>query len=282
MTSWIRATLPKKRPEFKSFLFETTDAGFCTNFNQFLYAHAYAMAEGRALEVYDLSNPVSVTFPLIKSTFSFEDISGVNFTDSASITSTSLRRYMPRIMDAVRGMPIQSLRAIAQDVFQWKESFIPTLEAVLNTAKFPAEFDLGIHIRVGDRIAMRDRRAVPVEDYLRAAKKFQGTKETLNIFLMSDSVNAITEFKKKADKSWKIYGLPQSLPNPEGHLQSQFNRAPARARLAAFHTFMAELLVMQSINDIICTFSSNVGRFLYYTVEFPERIISLDEKFAVK
>ena len=282
MTSWIRATLPKKRPEFKSFLFETTDAGFCTNFNQFLYAHIYAMAEGRSLDVYDLSNPVSISFPLIKNTFSFEDVSGVKFTDGPSITSTSLRRYMPRIMDTVRSMPISSVRSVAQSIFQWNQAFLPTLESILTTLKLPATFDLGIHIRVGDRIAMRDRKVVPVDDYVRAAKKFQGTKEKLNIFLMSDSVTAIAEFKKKADKSWTIYGLPQSLPNPEGHLQSQFNRAPARARLAAFNTFMTELLVMQSINDIICTFSSNVGRFLYYTVEFPERVISLDEKFAVK
>jgi len=119
---------------------------------------------------------------------------------------------------------------------------------------------------------------------VRAVKKIQGDskKETLDIFLMSDSANAIAEFKKKADASWNIYSLPSTLPNPDGHLQSQFNKAAPRARMAAYHTFMAELLVMQSITDIICTFSSNVGRFLYYTVEFPERVLSLDEKFSVK
>jgi hypothetical protein len=38
---------------------------------------------------------------------------------------------------------------------------------------------------------------------------------------------------------------------------------------------------MQSIPDILCTLSSNVGRFLYYTVEHPEGIMSLDSKMIV-
>jgi hypothetical protein len=50
----------------------------------------------------------------------------------------------------------------------------------------------------------------------------------------------------------------------------------------AYHAFMAELLVMQSISRIVCTMSSNVGRFLYYTVEHPENMVSVDERFAVK
>ena len=38
---------------------------------------------------------------------------------------------------------------------------------------------------------------------------------------------------------------------------------------------------MQSIPDILCTLSSNVGRFLYYTVEHEEGIMSLDAKMAI-
>jgi hypothetical protein len=279
MTSWIRAP-PAKRPEQKGLFLETSDAGFCANFNQYLYGFLYSMTQDKPLFVYDYANPVAISYPLIKNTF--VDISGVTYTDGMTSSTSSIKRLMPRVMDNVRSMPMATVRAIAQRIFQWNNSLVPTLKGIISGSKLPASFDLGVHIRVGDRITTRDKRTVPVEDYLRAAKKVLAGRKESNIFLMSDSVNAIAEFKKKADASWKIYSLPSTLPNPDGHLQAQFNKAAPRARMAAYQTFMAELLIMQSVPDIICTFSSNVGRFLYYTVEFPERVVSLDEKFSVK
>ena len=281
MTSWIRAPLPKKI-EPKGLLFETTEGGFCSNFNQFLYAYAYSVAEGKPLQVYDLTNCLAVTYPLLKSTFI--DISGVSYTDGMSLGTTSTRRSIARVMMNAQTMPVPTLRTQAQQLFQWRTEFIPILESVLSSANLPVAFDVGVHIRVGDRITTRDRRTVPVDDYIRAVKKIQGDlkKDTLDVFVMSDSVNAIAEFKKKMPASWTVYNLPPSLPSPDGHIQSQFNRAPARARMTAYHNFMAELLVMQSISHIVCTMSSNVGRFLSYTVEHPENMVSVDEKFSVK
>jgi hypothetical protein len=282
MTSWIKASLPKKVEGRPSFFFETNDSGFCSNFNQLLYAYAYSLSESRSLEVYDYSNSVSIHLPLIKNTFG--DISGVLYKDSVSINSSSIRRNIGRVMNHVLTTPISRLREIAQRIFQWNRELIPTLEGILASANLPASFDLGVHIRAGDKITTKEARAIPIDDYVRAAKKFQTTskKDELAIFLMSDSVTAVSEFKNKADPSWKVYTLSSSLPNPEGHNQLQFNRSPPRARLAAYNAFMAEILVMQSISHSICTMSSNVGRFLYYTVEHPENLVSLDEKFVVR
>ena len=282
MTSWIRGPAPKRAELKTSLFFETSSAGFCTNFNQLLYAYAYSVSEGKPLNVYDLSNPIAPTYPLIKNTF--EDISGIVCTDGVTAGSMSINRVLPRVMANARSIPIETLRRHAQQIFKWKESFIPTLKTVLSSTTLPGEFDLGIHIRVGDRIASRDRRVAPVDEYIRVAKKYQtdSKKDKLSIFLMSDSIVAISEFKKKAPASWSVYTLPPSLTSPDGHLQSQFNRSPAPARMNAYRTFMAELLIMQSISSIICTFSSNVGRFLYMTVESPEKMISIDERFEIK
>jgi hypothetical protein len=280
MTSWIRAPPPKKL-EQRGLLFETTDAGFCSNFNQFLYAYAFSIAEGKPLQVYDLANPVAVNYPMLKTTF--VDISNVSYVDGMSLGMSSTRRNIARVMLNAQTQPIATLREQAQRLFQWNPNFIPTLQPILESANLPQTFDLGIHIRVGDRITTRDRRTVPVDDYVKAAKKFQADskKETLNIFLMSDSLPSITEFKKKSPASWTVYTLPSTLPNQDGHNQGQFNRAAARVRLTAFHSFMAELLVMQSISNIVCSMTSNVGRFLHYTVEYPENIVSVDGKFSV-
>jgi len=281
MTSWMKVPPPKKL-EPKGLLFETTDGGFCSNFNQFLYAYAYSVAEGKPLQVYDLANCVAVTYPLLKNTFI--DTNGITYTDGISLGTTSTRRSIARVMMNAQTMPIARRREQAQQLFQWRPEFIPTLKSILSSATLPASFDVGIHIRVGDRITTRDRRTVPVDDYIRAAKKIQADlkRETLDVFVMSDSLTAIDEFKKKMPSSWTVYTLPSALPSPDGHVQSAFNRAPARARMSAYHAFMAELLVMQSISRIVCPMSSNVGRFLYYTVEHPENMVSVDEKFSVK
>jgi hypothetical protein len=281
MTSWIKVS-PSKQLQPKTLLFETTDGGFCSNFNQFLYAYAYSLAEGKPLQVYDLANCVAITYPLLKNTF--VDTNGVSYTDGMTLGMSSTRRSIARVMMNAQTMPVANLRTYAQQIFQWNPNFIPTLQGILSSAELPAAFDIGVHIRVGDRITTRDRRTVPVDDYVRAAKKIQADlkKDDLDVFVMSDSLTAISEFKKRVPTSWRIYSLPVTLPNPEGHVQSEFNRAPSRARMTAYHAFMAELLVMQSIPRIICTMSSNVGRFLYYTVEHPENMVSVDERFAVK
>jgi hypothetical protein len=277
MTSWIKVQ-PKKALVKSSLLFETTDSDLCTDFNQFLYAYLYSVSEDKTLEVYDLNNSVSLNYPLLKSTF--VDMSGVKYVDGIGINTMSTKRSINRVMQNVRSMPLDTVRSRAQALFQWNPSLIPALQSVLAGSNLPAEFDLGVHIHVGDNITTRDRRAVTVDEYVRAVKKIQGDskKETLDIFLMSDSANAIAEFKKKADSSWTIYNLPFVAKNdPMG----RSNRSLANARLNAYRSFMTELLIMQSISNIVCLLSNSVGRFLYLTVEFPERIVSLDQKFAI-
>jgi len=287
MTSWIQVPQRKKVVE-KSYFFQTNDSGFCSNFNQFLYAYVYSQSASRTLEVYDMGNAVSVNFQLIKNTFG--DISGVEYKDTISINASALRRdtftlrsFLER-MDHVTNVKGEQLRRVAQKIFQWNKSLIPSLQEVISSTNLPEAFDLGVHIRVGDKITSGEAKLVTLDTYIRAVKSFQKSskKEQLSIFLMSDSLSVISDFKKKCDSSWKVYTLPSVLPNQDGHFQPQFNNSPARLRLAAYNTFMAELLVMQSISNIVCTLSSNVGRFLYYTVEYPENIVSLDEQFTIK
>ena len=269
MTSWIRVA-PAKRPEqVPGFFFETAEAGgFCSNFNQFLYAYLYAKAEGKPLSVYDMANPVGVTFPLIKSTF--VDISGIAFTDSAMPFAVSLKRSLPRIQQNALNTPIATMRQVAQQLFQWNDAILEPLKDVIKEAKLPASFDLGIHIRVGDGIIPR---AVSIDEYVRAAKKILAPllaeKDEMNVFVMSDSSSAIEQFKKKADKAWKVYAIAAPAAR-------QDIRATQRARQAVYYNMMAQLLVMQSIPNIVCTFSSNVGRFLYLTVEHADKVVSLD------
>jgi hypothetical protein len=283
MTSWIRANpLPKGQSLLeRPMLFETTDEGLCANFNQFLYAYVYAAIQGKALTVFDMQNCVSPSFPLIKSTFA--DVTGVNYVDSMVPSAISLKRAQPKVMETVKGLPLETLCKTAQDIFKWGPQMTPILKDIFDKAGLPTAFDLGIHIRAGDKITTRQMNAISIDKYVAATKKYQTESglDELHIFIMTDTVSLRSQFIQKADASWKVHYLPTPLPQPDGHVQSAFNNSPRRVKTAAYNYFIAELVVMQSIPDILCTLSSNVGRFLYYTVEHPEGIMSLDAKMIV-
>jgi hypothetical protein len=283
MTSWVRARpLPRSEvPTERPLLFETNEQGLCANFNQFLYAYAYAESEKKSLSVYDMQNSISPSFPLIKSTFA--DISGVTYIDSMLPSAISLRRNISRVMDVAKGIPLATLRTTAQRIFQWNPQLTPIVKEIFDKAKLPGAFDLGIHIRAGDKITTREMASISIDRYIAATKKYQtdSALDELHIFIMTDTIPLRAAFIKKADPSWTIYYLPTQLPQPDGHSEVGFNGSPRRLKILAYNYFMAELIVMQSIPDILCTLSSNVGRFLYYTVEHEEGIMSLDAKMAI-
>lgn len=284
MTSWVRARpLPRSEaPAERPFLFETNEGGLCANFNQFLYAYSFAALQGgkKPLIVYDMLNCISPGFSLIKDTFA--DMSGVSFVDSMAPSAVSLKRNLTRVMETMRGLPLETLRATAQDIFKWNSKLTPIVKEIFDKASLPAAFDLGIHIRAGDKITTREMASISIDKYVAATKKYQldAGLDELHIFIMTDTIPLRAAFIKKADPSWKVYYLPTPLPQPDGHIQAAFNNSPRRLKTTAYNYFMAELMIIQSIPDILCTLSSNVGRFLYYTVEHNDGIMSLDLKMA--
>lgn len=285
MTSWIRARpLPRSEtPAQRPLLFETNEQGLCANFNQFLYAYAYTAIQGngKPLLVYDMQNCISPAFSLLKDTFA--DISGVSFVDSLAPSVVSLKRNLPRVMETVKGLPLETLRATAHDIFKWSPKLTPIVKEIFDKAKLPGAFDLGIHIRAGDKITTREMTLISIDTYIAATKKYQADAglDELHIFIMTDTLPLRDAFIKKAEPCWSIHYLPTQLPQADGHVQAVFNSSPRRLKTTAYTYFMAELMIMQSIPDILCTLSSNVGRFLYYTVEHQDGIMSLDAKMKV-
>ena len=61
-----------------------------------------------------------------------------------------------------------------------------------------------------------------------------------------------------------------------GQVQREFNAANSRTRMNAYMNFIAELVSIQRAEHIVCSFSSNVGRFLYLTAEDYTSVASVD------
>jgi hypothetical protein len=263
MTSWLKVGPAKKKDDDapRPFLFETTDDGLCSQFNAYLYAMIYSVAEKAPLIVNDTANVVSIRYPLIKNTF--VNPNSVSFTDTNLGSVISLKRRRQALSSYLLGVPSAHLREAGRNILQWNEEVVePTIDV--------SGIDLGIHIRT---FGPNEPKSVPIEQYITAIRK-ASKKTTLKIFVMSDSVQRLEEFKLKKDKAWTLVtvGVP---PNLGAHSQRDFNAAPPRQRMAAYKEFLAELQVMQQLPQIICSFSSNVGKFLY--LSSAANVVSVDQ-----
>jgi len=264
MTSWLKVGPAKKKEEDdapRPFLFETTDDGICSQFNAYLYAMMYSVAEKGPLIVNDTANVVSIRYPLIKNTFVNPDT--VTFTDTNLGSAISLKRRRQALNTYLLGLSSAHLREAGRNILQWNEAvYEPPIDV--------SGIDLGVHIRT---FGLNEPKSVPIEQYITAIRR--ATKKTpLKIFVMSDSVQRLEEFKLKKDKAWTVVtvGVP---PNLGAHSQRDFNAAPPRQRMAAYKEFLGELQVMQQLPQIICSFSSNVGKFLY--LSSAATVVSVDQ-----
>ena len=260
MTSWIKHNIVKpigQAVEKSSFLFETTDAGFCSQFNNYLYAVLYARSEKTPLYVNDSINAVSIRYPLIQNTF--VKMADVNFTDIQITTATNLKKRIPQMRTFLNRV---ELGDTAKDILTWNPTILKDINNILDDTNIPNTFDVGVNIRSGDMAL--ETKLVPVNTYIEAVRDFQkkSKKDTLDVFLMTDSANSLEEFKKKKDPSWNIFILKYPV-DMTGHTQRDFNALPTKQRKDAYLDFVTELFIMQQIPYIVCTFSSNVGRFLH-------------------
>jgi hypothetical protein len=274
MTSWLKLNVVKPLDKKSSFMFETTDTGFCFQFNQYLYAVLYAAKEDVPLVVNDTSNAVSIRYPLIKNTFVTPP--EISFVDSQVVSATSLKKRVVQIRNFLNGTRPEELRNAAKGILPWNPSLLQKLGPILDAKYFPGEFDVGVHIRAGDKITSGEMKNIPIEQYIRAVKAYQtkSGKKKLDIFVMSDSSLKLDEFIKKKDAAWTVHTIaaPSSM---QGHVQRDFNASSSGTRMNAYLNFVAELFLMQQVPHIVCTFSSQVGRFLYLTSE--NEVVSVDD-----
>jgi hypothetical protein len=136
---------------------------------------------------------------------------------------------------------------------------------------------VGVHLRT---FAPAEGKNPPVDTYVKAIQAFQKTskKTALTVFVMADSSVRLEEFRRKKDPSWTMVTVGNP---PVQHSQRDYNAAPQRVRLTAYKELLTELQTMQQIPQVFCTFSSNVGKFLYLTARTTQTVQSLDEPFVV-
>ena len=237
----------------------------------------YAKSLKTRLYVNDTANSISIRYPLLRNTFvPVSDLSDVQFTDGQILTASSIKNRVIPLRVFLNAVSPSNLRTAARSIFEWNEALLEKMMKLVD--HLPSEIDVAVHMRAGDKIITGEMRPLTVEQYVREVEAhFRSSKKhSFNVFLMSDSPERIEEFTKKAPSSWKVHTLRSPI-SMGGHVQRLFNAAPPRERMDSYLSFMAELYVAQRVPRIFCTFSSNVGRFLYLTADDRTTVVSIDE-----
>lgn len=281
MTSWIKAAPQKPLESKPTLFFETNADGFCGNFIDYLYAYIYAQTVQQPLYVYDRTNSIGYTYPLLLRTFEQEP--KVLYTDAMVPTASSMKKrpMQLKIQECIRALPVDSLRKNAAELFTWNSTLLQRITG-LSSRRFPAAFDVGVHIRAANRVGRQELPAIPIEKYVSAIKEHQkkAKKVKLDVFVMTDTVSMLEALKKAADSSWAVHHLPTNLINADTHVQARFNSAPFREKTPVYESFIAELTMIQKAAAVVCTMESSVAKFLYLTMPDTTEFVSLDKHFS--
>jgi hypothetical protein len=266
MTSWFQAERKRDKPtREQAYTFEVSNTeGFCTQFNNYLYSYLTARAKDRTLYVYDKNSAISPNFSLIQSTFIAPE--NVKITDISMLQFQKLTAN--QTFPVTRELSLSQIKSAASELFQINPEMRQECNNYLAQFALPS-FDIGVHIRTGYG-------TININTYFDALKQFEkaNTLETMNVFVMTDNYKSFEALKSKAPSSWKLYTLDG--PEQNGYNHNEYRQLPSRQRREAYTRFLSELLVMRDIRAIICTLSSNVGRWLYVNIHNDSYLKSLD------
>jgi len=272
MSSWIQQPLTKGLPT-DSLYCSTSTSGYGSNFFNFFICYLYARSQNKVLYLKDTKNNITDSFHLILDTF--QELPGINYTLKNGMTIQEM--YPIELKKFCVALDEEFLKTEAKRIFKLQPAIQKKIDVL---KKGLTTFDLGIHIRRGDKITKKEMANIPLDYYLKQVSDFQiaSGKKKLSIYLMTDSAAVIASFKKKADPSWSIVSILSPITNQDGHFQNQFNSYPIVMKMDAYIHFLTELQILQKCPTVFCTFSSNIGRYLYLT---GQDVRSLDTQFEL-
>jgi hypothetical protein len=271
MSSWGQPAPNQTKLRYSDLFFKISTSGYGTNFQQFFMCWLYARHVKKPLYLCDTTSNLSSTFHLILDTF--QPIKGIIYTGKSGLPV--FQDKVIEMKEYLTGLTDEFLRSEARSVFRWNGKTQGIIDAAISHLP---QFDIGIHIRMGDKITSGEMAAIPLSTYADAIKQTRAllAKESINIYVMTDTPSVLESLKGLLDaNTCALYSLPSPIVL-EGHDQRTFNRMEASQKMAAYYHFLSEFHIMRRCAQIICTYSSNIGRMLYLTREPGTEIRSLD------
>lgn len=235
--------------------YQTSEAGFCSLFNNFFYTYLYVKQKNQKLYVLDKPNPIGLNYTLFKLLLN-QNKKNIEYVSSPVKGVSEVSRK--ELIYFLTTCSVNFLREEAKKFFIWSDIFNKKINKYLQIIN-ETSFDIGIHMRAGDKITTGEMKEISIESYIDKVNSIKKTDPT--IFIMSDTLSLINKFVEKAPKTWKVLYFNTAILST--HVQQNFNMKSTSEKEEAFVQFLAELECMKNSKEIICTFSSNVSRFLY-------------------
>jgi hypothetical protein len=191
MTSWggnLQYAQVKKVQESVPF-FQTTQGGFCSNFNLLFLAYINATRNSSILHVHDSPNSVGLTFPMLQTIL--RENSSIKYLKEVSDASKALTTNQIVNNPFLSSINLTTLKRMARDLFFYNGD---TQEKILTRIRSEGLertlFDVGVHIRSGDKITTGEMKSIPIQSYVAALQSFSKRlgKANLSIFVMTDNM----------------------------------------------------------------------------------------------
>jgi hypothetical protein len=264
MSSWSSLANTKTKAIYG---FKPTTGGICSNLNQLLFSYLFCRKKQVPLYVLDHPNCVSDTFPMFQGTL--EPISGLSYVYEFPKGTKVLEHK--HIHSTLSVLTNDDFKAAAKRLF----TFLPAAKERI-ASEIPVEisstaFDIGLHIRSGDKITQGEMQSISIDVYRAALLNCR--IDNPKIFVMTDNTDLLTRLKDACPSTWSWASMDEGS---SGHVQSHFNEQSQEKKEREFYRFMAELSIMQKIPTLLVTYSSNVGRYLYLVCPSTTNPLSLD------
>lgn len=278
MTSWIHTARKQKSeegPKLRNYFLSPDNGEFVSYYLSLFNAHVFSNANNRSLYVYDKSNPISVSYSLLKD--AFLNVPNINYVSEMMTGVTILNgRSDPRYSGLMPRLSKDVLRQTAAELLKWSPSILEKVNTTLTERKLPSTFDVGVHIRSRNRF---DAFRAPViaiyvsavEDVCRRLKR-----DDLTVFVLAESPTDFVEFQRLAPPTWKLFQVQPNIGTIRGSNVGTYNRQNSAVKMNAYIEHVTELYCMQNCTNIVGTLSNDIGRFLYLTATDPTAFRSLD------
>lgn len=174
-------------------------------------------------------------------------------------------------------LSVERKRQVGQ--YLWQHLSTRARQAIQSHKEQLVQFNLSsnsfdaMHIRRGDKLRHESPRLLTTADYADAIDSISTNR---TVFIASDSQQTVVEQLAKVRPHWQLIYLKykaeekQSAPSPiqmrprnrTGHFQYFFNRLSPDRKIYMTDMFLTEILILSEARSIVCTFSSNICRFV--------------------
>lgn len=162
------------------------------------------------------------------------------------------------------------------DSMPFSENALVDINKNIKTLGLPRDYYF-FHIRRGDKL-ISEAKLIHFKEFFVKIKDLEDQRDPIDIYIATDDYGVITEaydyLSSLKIENIKIHHLIQ--PNILGHSTDLMNNNNIKFTYEQVIQLLTEVEISRHAVKTICTFSSNIGRYLKLVNDNPKSVMSLD------